>query len=574
MKVLISERLSAHKYKTPEGYLICTDAILARTGKQTYTKDELFNDNDASEVEVDRPYNEVMSKATIASFENKPVTFDHPEENVNVGNYKSYAVGYVRDVKQGKTNEGEDVIMGNLVITDQEAINAIEEGNHNELSCGYDCDIVDTDNGYEQHNIRGNHVALCECGRAGNARIIDSIKESINDGGWYSTEYISIKSSNDITLSNIVKAVKNVVRNAVKTITNGTLEDTTLNLQVYSKDDMSKKFNWITVPLSFTLDVDRRYYKCNEFDDIAYYKEISAIKSKLKTFVNRTIYEDRSLTTDSTNVDDMFEHTMKIKKSDVDVNYLKKALKEYKDITFVKEDSQYIYLYGDPNDVNYLEFESSIGDSKVKDSSTLTIDKAISLVELIQQCRDNINDANTKTIEGRKRAKDIEDELKFYGVKCEVSYMSSDTFRIMCATKKDADLAEKCIKRDDGKCERTNETMLRMMNDSVNDVPIRFVANVSESALALNVEKLLKNPNDYHSLKSNLNSIMSDIKEWRQYSTQGLFKTNKDLLKTCKNKAQTYIRLLNKVSNIKSSIQKDINRTILNIDAALTNTLH
>ena len=455
MKVLISERLSAHKYKTPEGYLICTDAILARTGKQTYTKDELFNDNDASEVEVDRPYNEVMSKATIASFENKPVTFDHPEENVNVGNYKSYAVGYVRDVKQGKTNEGEDVIMGNLVITDQEAINAIEEGNHNELSCGYDCDIVDTDNGYEQHNIRGNHVALCECGRAGNARIIDS---------------------------------------------------------------------------------------------------------KVK---------------DSTNVVDMFEHTMKIKKSDVDVNYLKKALKEvYNNIRFVKEDSQYIYLYGDPNDVNYLEFESSIRDSKVKDSSTLTIDKAISLVELIQQCRDSINDANTKTIEGRKRAKDIENELKFYGIKCEVSYMSSDTFRIMCATKKDADLAEKCIKRDDGKCERTNETMLRMMNDSINDVPIRFVANVSESALALNVEKLLKNPNDYHSLKSNLDSIMSDIREWRQYSTQGLFKTNKDLLKTCKNKAQTYIRLLNKVSNIKSSIQKDINRTILNIDAALTNTLH
>ena len=145
MKVLVSEKLSEHKYKTPEGYLICTDAILARTGKQTYTKDELFQDGDNTEVNVDRPYDEVMNAKTIASFENKPITFDHPDEDVNVGNYKSYSVGYVRDVRQGKTDKGEDVILGNLVITDQDAINAIEQGDHTDLSCGYDCDIIDDD---------------------------------------------------------------------------------------------------------------------------------------------------------------------------------------------------------------------------------------------------------------------------------------------------------------------------------------------------------------------------------------------------------------------------------------------
>lgn len=179
MKVLVSEKLSEHKYKTPEGYLICTDAILARTGKQSYTKDELFCDGDNTEVEVDRPYDEVMSAKTIASFENKPITFDHPDEDVNVGNYKSYSVGYVRDVRQGKTDKGEDVILGNLVITDQDAINAIEQGDHTDLSCGYDCDIKDDGNGnYSQTNIRGNHLALCEQGRAGIAHIVDS---KIND---------------------------------------------------------------------------------------------------------------------------------------------------------------------------------------------------------------------------------------------------------------------------------------------------------------------------------------------------------------------------------------------------------
>lgn len=174
MKILVSEKLSEHKYKTPEGYLICTDAILARTGKQTYTKDEVFGDGDNTEIDIDRPYDQVMNEKTIASFENKPVTFDHPEEDVNVGNYKSYAVGYVRDVHQGKV-DGKDVILGNLVITDQDAINAIESGEHTDLSCGYDCDIKDDGNGgYSQNNIRGNHVALCKEGRAGMARIVDS----------------------------------------------------------------------------------------------------------------------------------------------------------------------------------------------------------------------------------------------------------------------------------------------------------------------------------------------------------------------------------------------------------------
>ena len=183
MKILVSEKLSQHKYKTPEGYLICTDAILARTGKQTYTRDELFGDGDRTEVDVDRPYEQVMNEKTIASFENKPVTFDHPDEDVNVGNYKDYAVGYVRDVHQSKVN-GQDVIVGNLVITDQDAINAIESGEHTDLSCGYDCDIRDDGSGnYAQNNIRGNHVALCKEGRAGMAKIIDSIakKDSIRD---------------------------------------------------------------------------------------------------------------------------------------------------------------------------------------------------------------------------------------------------------------------------------------------------------------------------------------------------------------------------------------------------------
>lgn len=176
MKFLSSERLSQHKYKTPEGYLICVDAILARTGKQTYRKNEIFADaQDDSEVEVDRKAEEVFSPATLASFENKPITVEHPDEDVNAGNHNELSVGFVRDVHKGVA-EGQDVMLGTLVITDAQTIAEIENGEHVELSCGYDCDIVDETNP-QQRNIRGNHVALCQQGRAGIARIVDSVKD-------------------------------------------------------------------------------------------------------------------------------------------------------------------------------------------------------------------------------------------------------------------------------------------------------------------------------------------------------------------------------------------------------------
>jgi len=178
MKFLITERLSEHRSKTPEGYLICLDAILARTGKQTYRKNEIFADsNDDSEIEVDRTEDEVFSPATLASFENKPITVEHPDEDVNVHNYKEYAVGFVRDVRKGSI-DGKPVMLGNLVITDEETIKEIENGEHTELSCGYDCDIEDEEHPC-QKNIRGNHVALCEQGRAGIARIVDSVNDSL-----------------------------------------------------------------------------------------------------------------------------------------------------------------------------------------------------------------------------------------------------------------------------------------------------------------------------------------------------------------------------------------------------------
>ena len=177
MKILASVKLSEHKYKTPEGYLVCQDAILSRTGKQTYMKSELYPDcaDDHSEIEIDRKAEQVFDPKTLASFEDKPITLDHPSENVGPDNYNELSVGHVRNIRRA-TVDGKDVMIGDLVFTSQEAIDAVENGDMLDLSCGYDCDITEGDDP-EQINIRGNHIALCEEGRAGVARIIDSVSK-------------------------------------------------------------------------------------------------------------------------------------------------------------------------------------------------------------------------------------------------------------------------------------------------------------------------------------------------------------------------------------------------------------
>ena len=176
MRFLVTEKLSPHKFKTPEGYLICTDAVLSRTGKQEYRRCELFGDacNDPDKmINVERTSDEVFSDKAMSSFENKPICIQHPDVDVNSENYNELAVGFVRDIYKGFDN-GQPVMLGTLVITNKEAVDDIESGKYKELSCGYDCDISEDD--LTQRNIRGNHVALCEQGRAGIARIVDSVE--------------------------------------------------------------------------------------------------------------------------------------------------------------------------------------------------------------------------------------------------------------------------------------------------------------------------------------------------------------------------------------------------------------
>mgnify|MGYP002638319091 FL=1 len=189
MRAFYGSKISGHMIRTPEGYLVCKEVPIARIGTQEYRGMEFGGENPEKIYVVKRPEEEVFSKAALASFEGKPVVDEHPDENVTPDNIGRYIKGTCRDVRRG---EGalSDCVVADLIIYDKDLIKKIESGKR-DISCGYDClwDPKDDDT-YVQLEIRGNHVAVVEEGRAGHKV---SIRDSRKGG-----KTMSEKSKNSI----------------------------------------------------------------------------------------------------------------------------------------------------------------------------------------------------------------------------------------------------------------------------------------------------------------------------------------------------------------------------------------
>ena len=181
MRAYYGSRLSPNMTVTPEGFLICLNVPIARTGVQTYMRYELgYEDDPNGLVDVIRTEEEVFSPATIASFEGKPACDDHPPVEVTPDNIGAYDKGHVQNVRRGVGDEG-DLLIADLYITSPPLIEAIRSGRLREVSCGYDCEYKQDDQGrLYQCGIRGNHVAVVSAGRAGpRVAIKDSEQEPI-----------------------------------------------------------------------------------------------------------------------------------------------------------------------------------------------------------------------------------------------------------------------------------------------------------------------------------------------------------------------------------------------------------
>lgn len=161
---------------TAEGFLVA-DAFAVRTGTQIYAGYEVGKP-ELPTVVVFRSEEEVFKKDTLQSFSHVPVTNDHPSVPVTAENWKDYAVG---ETSTDILRDGEKMKIP-LVLKDCNVIADVQAGKR-ELSAGYSCDLIFEDGvapdgtkyQAKQVNIRANHVAVVQRGRAGSDfRIGDS----------------------------------------------------------------------------------------------------------------------------------------------------------------------------------------------------------------------------------------------------------------------------------------------------------------------------------------------------------------------------------------------------------------
>lgn len=155
--------ISPNMDKTPEGYLICRNVPINRTGVQVYTAQEVGIPNGGDEaVNVYRLDEDVFSPAALASMEGKDVTRGHPPEMLDATNQAAYSNGHIENVRR----DGENTV-GDLIIKDPGLASDVENGVLREVSCGYYCKFEPYLDGYKQTHLVGNHVAVVPRGRAG-----------------------------------------------------------------------------------------------------------------------------------------------------------------------------------------------------------------------------------------------------------------------------------------------------------------------------------------------------------------------------------------------------------------------
>jgi hypothetical protein len=156
------------------------DAWLTRVGVFTYLR------ADGSTYRELRPPEEVFRSDSLETLRQVPLTLDHPSEGdgmLTAENAKQYTVG---NVGYGYQDYDGYYVQGPVLITDKAAVDAVEKGK-TEVSCAYTADMDETPGEWMgqtydavQRNIKYNHVAIVDEGRAGSSvRIKLDAKDAI-----------------------------------------------------------------------------------------------------------------------------------------------------------------------------------------------------------------------------------------------------------------------------------------------------------------------------------------------------------------------------------------------------------
>ena len=150
-------------YKTPEGFYKGI-ARVTRTGVYTYR-----NVDGSLRRELRHP-DEVFKKDSLDTLKMVPMTNNHPKEKlVTKDTAKELSIGYTGEnvIREDK------FVLVPVCITSADGVKAVEDGRQ-ELSCGYEVELDEQPGEFNgerydcvQQNIRYNHVAIVDRGRAG-----------------------------------------------------------------------------------------------------------------------------------------------------------------------------------------------------------------------------------------------------------------------------------------------------------------------------------------------------------------------------------------------------------------------
>lgn len=173
------EKIGPKRAKTPEGFLVCYDVPLARTGFQDYAAHEIEDAAITAPPDgyfrVERLADEVFAPTSLTSWNGKPVTNDHPPDLLTPADIAKYQVGTMINPRQGHGDHAH-LLLVDMIITDPTTMADVEAGKR-EMSGGYDCEYFEVAPGHlQQRGIVGNHGALVDEGRCGEACAIQDHK--------------------------------------------------------------------------------------------------------------------------------------------------------------------------------------------------------------------------------------------------------------------------------------------------------------------------------------------------------------------------------------------------------------
>ncbi|MDR9051710.1 DUF2213 domain-containing protein [Burkholderia multivorans] len=167
MRFYTIQKLGPKRSLTPEGFLLCEDVPVARTGEMLYAAGEVpIEAGPDGLIRISRTPEEVFRDATMASCMGKDITLDHPEDFVQPSNYAGLTQGVMLNPRRSTLEP--DLLVADLLIKHPDTITAVQDEEIEEVSLGYEADYEQVSPGRGvQRNIVVNHVAIVPRGRCG-----------------------------------------------------------------------------------------------------------------------------------------------------------------------------------------------------------------------------------------------------------------------------------------------------------------------------------------------------------------------------------------------------------------------